>query len=106
MESLKKRWKRTPRHIRRPIILVIGSLLVLLSGAIGWLPGPGGIPLFLLGIAILASEFAWAERVRDGILGYIHAFGNLMRRRPLVAWSIIAVAITCSLSFVYLVFIR
>lgn len=28
----------------------------------GWLPGPGGIPLFLLGLSLLAANHDWAER--------------------------------------------
>lgn len=28
----------------------------------GWLPGPGGIPLFLLGLSLLAVNHTWAER--------------------------------------------
>lgn len=28
----------------------------------GWLPGPGGIPLFLLGLGFLAVNHDWAER--------------------------------------------
>lgn len=28
----------------------------------GWLPGPGGIPLFLLGMSLLAVNHDWAER--------------------------------------------
>jgi hypothetical protein len=106
MEHLRTRRKKTPKHIRKPIILVVGSFFLLLSGAIGWLPGPGGIPVFLLGIAILASEFAWAERVRDGILGYIHRFGAFMRRKPLAGWTIIALCALCSLSLIYLAFFR
>lgn len=28
----------------------------------GWLPGPGGVPLFLAGLALLAVNHDWAER--------------------------------------------
>jgi hypothetical protein len=28
----------------------------------GWLPGPGGVPLFLLGLSLLAANHKWAER--------------------------------------------
>lgn len=33
--------------------------------AFGWLPGPGGIPLFLLGLSLLAANHDWAERWLD-----------------------------------------
>lgn len=42
---------------------VLGALLLILSALTGWLPGPGGIPLFLIGMAVLASEFRWAHRL-------------------------------------------
>jgi hypothetical protein len=28
----------------------------------GWLPGPGGVPLFILGLSLLAVNHDWAER--------------------------------------------
>lgn len=28
----------------------------------GWIPGPGGIPLFILGLSLLAVNHDWAER--------------------------------------------
>src|SRR5690606_24315211 len=31
----------------------------------GWLPGPGGIPLFILGLSLLAANHDWAERWLD-----------------------------------------
>lgn len=38
------------------IICFIGVILF------GWLPGPGGIPLFLIGLSLLAVNHDWAER--------------------------------------------
>ena len=46
-------------------IIILDSLAVLcFIGVIlfGWLPGPGGIPLFLAGLALLAVNHDWAER--------------------------------------------
>ncbi len=31
----------------------------------GWLPGPGGLPLFLAGLSLLAVNHAWAERLLE-----------------------------------------
>ena len=44
MESLKKRWQRVPSSIRRPVVLIVGSLFIIAAALTGWLPGPGGIP--------------------------------------------------------------
>ena len=56
-------WRSTPKPVRRTIVGVLGSTLVLLGGALVVLPGPFTLPLVLAGLAILASEFAWAERL-------------------------------------------
>ncbi len=90
-QRLSNSWKRVPDRIRRPVVLIVGVLIVLLSGAIGWLPGPGGIPLFLLGIAILASEFHWAHRIKVFILDLVYASARWLKaNRTLAALVIIA----------------
>ena len=61
-------WKRKPLKVRKPLVLTFGLLLVIISPFTGLLPGPGGIPVFLLGIAILASEYDWAERIKQIVL--------------------------------------
>lgn len=33
----------------------------------GWLPGPGGIPLFIIGLSILAIHHEWAQKYIDKI---------------------------------------
>lgn len=74
-----------PRTLRRPIVFVVGSLFVLAAVLTGWLPGPGGIPLFLIGIAILATEFEMAARFRDTILRNMKRFGEWFKRHLLLA---------------------
>lgn len=46
------------------IIAFDGLAVLCFIGVIlfGWLPGPGGIPLFLLGLSLLAVNHDWAER--------------------------------------------
>lgn len=82
MQRFKHHWYKLPRKARRPLVFVIGMLLILISGLIGWLPGPGGMVPFLLGIAVLASEFAWAERLRDKILRSFEKVGRYLREDP------------------------
>ena len=48
------------RVAKRGVIFVIGVTVLLLGGAMMVLPGPG-IAMVLLGLAILAIEFAWAR---------------------------------------------
>ncbi len=101
-ERLSTRWQEVPRRVRRPIVLTVGLFFVLLSGALGWLPGPGGIPLFLLGIAILSSEFHWAERIKINILHRVHATGRWMRSHKTLSTIIILTAIAASSSIAYM----
>jgi hypothetical protein len=41
---------------------IIGVLLIIAAALTGWLPGPGGIPLLILGLSLLATNHEWAER--------------------------------------------
>jgi hypothetical protein len=53
-------------RVRKLIVAVIGSTIVLFGLALTVLPGPA-IVVIPLGLAILATEFAWARRlVRRG----------------------------------------
>ena len=40
----------------------LGFLLMLISPLFGWLPGPGGIPIFIAGLGLLAINHEWAKR--------------------------------------------
>jgi hypothetical protein len=50
------------KKAKRIVVLVIGLTICIFGLAIGFLPGPGPIILVPLGLAILATEFAWARR--------------------------------------------
>lgn len=45
-------------------MFILGLLLIVCAPLVGWIPGPGGIIIFLAGIAVLASEFDWAESLK------------------------------------------
>jgi uncharacterized protein (TIGR02611 family) len=92
MESLKKRWYSVPSSIRKPIVLIVGLLIVIASPFTGVLPGPGGIPVFLIGIAILATEFEWAKRLRDWVLKWVKMLGAWWRQHKVLGTAVIVVA--------------
>ena len=73
MESFKRWWKRIPAPIRKPLVLMIGSAIVAAGLAMIVLPGPGWAAIFL-GFAVLATEFAFAEKVRDWLVGQLRRF--------------------------------
>ncbi len=76
-------WRRRLRekpHTRitlRVVVGLLGTLLILAGAVTGPLPGPGGIPLVLLGLAVWSSEFRWAHRL-------MQRFKRLVRR--VAAW--------------------
>ena len=61
-EKFNSVWRHLPHPFRWVIVATVGSTLVLLGIVFMFIPGPG-IPLIVLGVAILATEFAWAEVV-------------------------------------------
>src|SRR5205085_9743927 len=48
--------------IRRGLVAVIGTTILLLGLLLVFLPGPGMI-FILLGLAVLGTEFVWARKV-------------------------------------------
>ena len=81
-------WRRKIRAdpkkhaVYRVLVGFVGVFLILLAGATGWLPGPGGIPLALIGLAVLASEFEWAQRLLYRVKGWVHRLTTWTGRQP------------------------
>ena len=50
--------------VRRVVNIVLGSVLVIGSAFLGWLPGPG-IVTFFLGLALIAGELSPVARLLD-----------------------------------------
>jgi CHASE2 domain-containing sensor protein len=62
-------------------ITVIGFALLLLGLALIPLPGPWTIPLVLLGLAILGTEYAWARRALDETKRRARSASDRIRRK-------------------------
>lgn len=60
-------WHKTPKAARQIIVLIIGIIIVLAGIAMLVLPGPGWATIFL-GLAVLATEFEQAERIRAAVI--------------------------------------
>ena len=101
MEKMKHWWQRAPASVRRPVVFIIGSLFIIAAILTGWLPGPGGIPLFLIGVAILATEFEKAERFRDWTLGYLHKLGHWLRRHRILGAILITLGAATAIISMY-----
>lgn len=61
-DRLLREWKELPHPVRWVGVLVVGVSLIIAGAVLLVLPGPG-VLLIALGVAVLASEFAWAEVV-------------------------------------------
>ncbi len=81
-------WNALPDGLRRSCVFVAGMGLVTFAPFIGALPGPGGVIVFLTGIAVLASEFDWAENLKEVIT--IKAPAEVKKRwKPTPKWQIV-----------------
>ena len=74
------RWKKLPHPIRWVAVACIGGALVLIGLVFMVLPGPG-IPLVILGLVVLASEFAWAQTVLHRTRSTVGKAVGAVRRR-------------------------
>lgn len=79
-ERLGRNWKRAPKIIRQTLVFIIGSTVVLTGIAMLVLPGPGWAGIFF-GFAILATEFAIAERARDWLITQLKIIVGWAERR-------------------------
>jgi hypothetical protein len=86
----RRRIRSNPHQLRvyRCIVAAVGLLLILLGLATGWLPGPGGIPLVLGGLAVWASEFHWAHRLMLRLKHALHVVRSWSRGKKAVAWLV------------------
>ncbi len=78
------RLRRNPARYRiyRGAVGLFGVLLVLVGLVLGPFPGPGGIPLILGGLAVLASEFIWARRLLERARRHVTDFAHWAGRQP------------------------
>ena len=81
-------------------VALLGALLLCLAAVTGPLPGPGGIPLAILGIAVWSSEFEWAQKLMIWFKAQLRRYLALPRSRRLLFWAIFGL---CCATLGYLV---
>src|SRR3712207_5343255 len=92
--SVEDRWRwrakirqnRLQLRVNRVLVGVVGLILVALGFVSGPLPGPGGIPLVLLGLAVWSSEFVWAQHVMAWFKRQLRRFRSWSRPQQTLAW--------------------
>lgn len=89
MEKAKRRMKRIAVGVAGTTVLIIGII------AIPY-PGPGWLIVFT-GLAILATEFAWAQRVLDVAKDKYDQWQTWLSRQPIfikvVVWTLTAIVV-------------
>lgn len=100
---LYNKFKSLPHPLRWFIVGVLGGSLTIIGLIFLILPGPG-IPLILIGLGILATEFYWAERIfkkikesKDTMMGRV----NLSRRNKVIAGLGVSIVLTISSTVIY-----
>jgi uncharacterized protein (TIGR02611 family) len=81
------------RHAKKIGIGIIGGLIVLVGIVAIPYPGPGWLIVFA-GLAVLATEFAWAQRLLDRVRGKYEAWKEWLEAQSLVIKATFAIA-TC-----------
>ncbi|MBL8762688.1 MAG: hypothetical protein JNM07_00275 [Phycisphaerae bacterium] len=81
----------TRRNLRKLAVLVAGTLVLLLAVIIGPLPGPGFTIVAPIGIAILATEFAWARGLLVRLKGLQDKTDRIAKRTSV--WLVLPVVL-------------
>lgn len=77
---MKRSWKKTPSPIRKISVFVVGFLVIIAGVILLPLPGPGWAIIFV-GLAILATEFAFADNLKQKILTYFERAAKSIKKR-------------------------
>lgn len=84
---------RAIRQAKKVGIGIIGGIVVLIGIVAIPYPGPGWLIVFA-GLAILATEFAWAQRLLDRARGKYDAWKEWLQGQSLVVKAMFAIG-TC-----------
>jgi hypothetical protein len=91
--------------VRRVVNITLGSVLVVGSAFLGWLPGPG-ILTFFLGLALIAGEFSPVARLLDWSEVWLRKLARPARKvwdrsSPAGKAAIVAVIVVCLVALAY-----
>ncbi len=86
----RRKIRQNPRQLAvyRVAVGIAGLILIALGFVTGPLPGPGGIPLVLLGLAIWSSEFEWAHKLMMSLKAHLHSFRQWSRPKQVLFWVV------------------
>jgi uncharacterized protein (TIGR02611 family) len=79
---VKNNWQRLPHPFRWILAATIGFSLVFTGAVFLVLPGPG-IPIIIAGLAVLATEFTWAEVLLNRTKHHVSkAVAKVRKKKP------------------------
>jgi hypothetical protein len=58
--SKRKNWIDTPAY--RWSMVILGWALIIAAPLVSWLPGPGGLMLFIIGLGVILKHSRWAKK--------------------------------------------
>lgn len=83
------RTKKDRPLYQRIVIDIAGFSLMIISPFLGWLPGPGGIPLFVAGLGLVSLNHEWAENLLKNFESKREAVTDrYLMASPRVSWMI------------------
>lgn len=72
-------WRGLPNPIRWVVVSLIGAFLILLGVVMLVLPGPGTV-FILAGLAVLGTEFVWAEAILHKVSNTVRSLFTFFRK--------------------------
>lgn len=98
MKTVYKFWKVV-------VLDILGVLFMIFALATGWLPGPGGIPLFIVGLSLLAINHTWAQKYIDILKEHAEKIGDMIfvqNRKVQITYDVISpILILAGVAFLY-----
>jgi uncharacterized protein (TIGR02611 family) len=80
IDYVKRVWRKLPHPLRWLTVATVGVTLLVVGLIFMVLPGPG-IPLIIAGLAILATEFAWAEVLLNRTKHHVNRAVSKVRKK-------------------------
>lgn len=103
----RRRIRSNPHSHRfyRWVVAIIGLLIVVGGLALVPLPGPGWL-VVIFGIIVWASEFVWAQRLRDWVRDRLRAWNDWLGPKAWYVKGLVALATAALVAgFFYLLFL-
>jgi hypothetical protein len=90
------------KKLRAIAIDVLGVMMLIGALLFGWLPGPGGIPLLVGGLALLSINHTWAKRLLERVKKDGESLmGIIFRDHPIIklAFDLLSVVLVIGATF-------